>query len=234
MLQRSFLVLIGCSSERPRVEKIEEKLDGLISLLKTNREATIESDLVDRDNSVESNSDLSTASYQPYLTFNPVPRKGSYGLLRLGNQPLDGVPPYTPQPSHPVSEDSQTVAAEKETINVVPFFAKYCRPSVPAAFLDTNKLLSGFGEQEAHRLLVDFKVRRSAWFPFTSVSESRHLYLRQERPFLLSSILAVSCQDVTRQRDLGEELVKQIMERVFVRNERTKDLLLSLLNYTGW
>jgi hypothetical protein len=215
------------------VEKIEQKLDGLISLLKTNQEVAAKSGLGDRDSSLESNSDLSTLSYQPYLSYNPLHKKGRYGLLGLGNQPLDGVPPYTPEPSRPVSEDSHNLAVDKMSTVIVPLW-KFCRPSVPAAFGDTNRLLSGFDEQEAHRLLADFKERRNHWFPFTSVLDSSLLYLRQERPFLLSSILAVSCQNVTLQRDLGNELVKQVTERVFVRNERSIDLLLSLINYNGW
>jgi hypothetical protein len=204
--------------------------------LKTNQEPTVGLSLSDHDGSREPSLDLPATSYQGNSTFKPLPKKGSYGIL-LGNQPLDGVALYTPETSRPGSEDLHGTEGDRNTNTgatcIVPF-SKIFHPSTPSAFDASNTLLSGFNEFEAEGLLNVFKEQMNPWFPFISVSESSQTFLRRERPFLLSSILAVSCRNAAQQRNLGDELVKQLTERVFIHNERGIDLLLSFLNYTGW
>jgi hypothetical protein len=216
-------------SGKPRVEKIEEKLDGLISLLKTNREGTVDLVVGSSSRPLASNTDASTVDHYS----KPLPRAGSYGVLALGNQLLYGAPLFTPAPSRPASEDFQNPPTSAEAPITITLTTSFL-PSFPAAFLDSNPLIAGFNTPESERLLGVFRMQMNPWFPFISLSQSTYISLRRGRPFLLSSILAVACQKATMQRELGNELVKQLTERVFIHNERGIDLLLCYINYTGW
>lgn len=84
-------------------------------------------------------------------------------------------------------------------------------------------------------LLQRFRDEMSPCFPFILLPPSLNAdQLRQERPFLFSCIMAVSCHDTALQVQLGKHVIKQFAERMTVNCERSLDLLFGILIYAGW
>lgn len=138
---------------------------------------------------------------------------------------MDGISMVTPDPSRAESQISGSTDAEK--------YAQCSNPPHASPKASTN-LLNEFRDDEAERFLKIFNEETSLWFPFILVRGSSLTYLRQERPFLLSSILISLCRNAHRQRILGTGLMNQLMERIHINYERTMDLLLACIHYTEW
>jgi hypothetical protein len=116
-----------------------------------------------------------------------------------------------------------------------------CKP-LPFQFSSTfNGLESGSSNEsepsvdEGNALLEIFRNHTSSYFPFISVPKSMSAQeLRQERPFLYLSILAITSTDYSKQMEFGKLIVKQMFERIFVNGERNLDLLLGVITSAAW
>jgi hypothetical protein len=110
-----------------------------------------------------------------------------------------------------------------------------CKP-LPLQFSSTfNGLESEPSVDEGNVLLEIFRNHKSSFFPFILVPKSMSAQeLRQERPFLYLSILAITITDYSKQMEFGKLIVKQMFERIFVNGERNLDLLLGVITSAAW
>lgn len=101
----------------------------------------------------------------------------------------------------------------------------------------TNIVLHDLGGlAAADRRLETFRRNFVKYFPFVVVPLTVSLEaLRYDNPFLFLCIMAVtSFEDPTLQRRLGEEIKKQICDRLVMGLEVSMDLLQGLLVFVTW
>ena len=88
------------------------------------------------------------------------------------------------------------------------------------------------GEAEAH--LSRFR-QMLAYFPvivLPASTKARDLLL--DRPFLYHCIMAVSCPTSSQQIVFGDEMMRYLGEHILVKGTKSLDLLLGILTYAGW
>ncbi|KAF2084098.1 hypothetical protein K490DRAFT_4250, partial [Saccharata proteae CBS 121410] len=91
-------------------------------------------------------------------------------------------------------------------------------------------------EKVVHDCLSRYQTYMSKHFPFVVLPpETTVARMREKNPFLLKVIVAVaSYHDLSKQRELGNELVNYIATHLLVRGERNVDLLQGLLVFIAW
>lgn len=88
---------------------------------------------------------------------------------------------------------------------------------------------------EAEEYLTNFRMYKLKFFPFFHISSAISAQqLRQERPFLWLCIMAVSSKSTLQQQLLGSRVRSTAAQEIVVRLETSMDLLLGLLAFTGW
>lgn len=195
--------------------KLEEKLDGLVTLLKSTQERSSSEALPPMNFNTLSNPSRqiappNTTSQSPY---EKIPEQG-WIHLEITNSTASSQPSQTPDGYVPTPDNSP---------------AALCYPGPPL-----RKSLD-FTFDEANLLLNQWRDQMAPFFPFIIVPPSLSAKdLQRDRPYLLKSILAVASRDCAQQFALGKWLVRQLAERMVVSGERNLDLLLGLLTYTGW
>ena len=193
---------------KSRVGKLEEKVDGLVSLLSSTRNTESIQPLLNGITSA--NQSLSSASF-PSL---PTTLIGSQ-VQQISTRPLV------------INENPKSQYASLRPA-----------PALTPSNGNSDSLLSSSfmpSFDEANDLLAVFRDHLTRQFPFIALSPStsaENLY--QERPLFYISILAVTSHDTVQQQGLGKIIMKQLSERVFEKGERNLDLLLSALTYASW
>lgn len=86
------------------------------------------------------------------------------------------------------------------------------------------------------RLFSDFQTEMIQHFPFVVVPpQATAATFRKEKAFLFRTCIAASCYaDIALQRQLVEELMKYLGERLLLKAEKSLDLLQGLLIFIGW
>lgn len=93
----------------------------------------------------------------------------------------------------------------------------------------------GPSSTEAEESLRLFRSHFAKHIPFIPSIESTTAHdLRQTRPFLWFSMMAVTSKSSVQQMALGKELRLAVAQRTVVEGERSLDLLLGLLVYLAW
>lgn len=187
------------------VKMLEEKLDGLVSLLKSVHE-------------IGSADEVSLASTVP-----------SAGLVdqdvRLSSLPSEDLNRSNHALCTSVShQGGPSSAPQLQDPCARTFNGPEWRPSShpPTA-------------EEAETLLEIYRNESSFFFPFISIPQStRANELRREKPFTYLAIMAVSSTKCPQQRELSRIIIRQVAERVFVDGERNIDLLLGILTFAGF
>lgn len=196
---------------KSRVEKLEEKLDGLVTLLKnTNREAE-------------------TIGNTPLLT------------LAVGSKSPDRQPVTSRSISISTSDVSEGRSSMQEqppkSQQVLAFQLGNLGVGTGPTNLSSalpSSIESDFDEHEANLLLAIFRDEMCPNFPFIVVHESTSAQdIRRERPFLYLTILAVTTRKTAKQLELGDLVMKELAERMMVNGERSLDLLLGVLTYAS-
>ncbi|KAF2841851.1 hypothetical protein M501DRAFT_355129 [Patellaria atrata CBS 101060] len=205
---------------RTRVARLEQKLDGIMSLLSSHEEQAVATPHVNpsvrnrenqdciipnRSNSLhgqrsaqsQGNFGASNSSKGQALLRNSVAHSQGYSVFGL----------HTP----PVSEGQS--------------------PSTLAQFPDD---LMSWSEAEA--LFASFKNTSSQYFPFVPVSdEISAAELFEKKPFLFRVIcLTASYEDIPKSTKLGEWLMHNISDQLLLKGEKNMDLLQGLLVFIGW
>jgi hypothetical protein len=101
----------------------------------------------------------------------------------------------------------------------------------------TNDVLHDLGGlAAADRRLEIFRRAFVNYFPFVVVPPTVSVEaLRYDNPFLFLCIMAVTCfEDPILQRRLGQEIKKQICDRLVMGHEASMDLLQGLLVFVAW
>ena len=186
-----------------RVEKLEEKLDGLYALLQTATPAS--STVVSSETSVE-----------PSVARDMRPSTASTGHGDLGTS-RDSFGPETALPS---STTNKTGSRLFESISATTEIPSHMWPEPSPV--------------EAEAYLNIFRTVYLQYLPIVVIpSTLKASRLRQEKPILWLSIMAVtstrSSQQVALSREVREMLVQQVLE-----GARSMDLLLGVLIYAGW
>jgi hypothetical protein len=196
-------------AKRPAASKtaqLEEKLDGIMSLLKSATQstpvaadpnATIVSNF-GHDNNIQANSTTS-----------------SHGQIE---GPMNGVSrDYLANPTllTPATTGSESTSHHSPT------------SGVPCGFEPSL--------YEAEEYLSIFRNQKSKYFPFIYIpSTTSAQQLLQERPFLWLCIMAISSKSVSQQLALGSKIRHIVGRKMLLEYERNLDLLLGLLAYIGW
>lgn len=200
-----------CSRVRKnRVAKLEEKLDGLVTLLKSTQENT------------------STTPQQPRTS--STPSKPSPPVIpNVDHQ-------ETIEERNAISHSlTLPTSSTQEDVPIPPkVYAPLLVTAVPNLTLNHSPL-TGRDEEDEDELLRIFKSEICPKFPFATVSESvRAEDLRRDRPYFHASIVAAATRNSAKQTEIWKWLIQQLTERMFHNGERNIDLLLGVLTFLTW
>ncbi|KAH8805653.1 hypothetical protein F5884DRAFT_755216 [Xylogone sp. PMI_703] len=191
------------------VEKLEEKLDDLVTLLKSSKEPA-----------------LSVKVHQP----NPASAASSVEPPGLEQQDVFR-PAHTPRVT-PVYSSGHSTGTPQSVAQACDF-----RGDAPASDKLQPSNLKSFtdGSCAGDELLEQFREHMCVFFPFVIIPETvTAKELQEQRPYFYNALLAVSNRDPTLQKALGKGVMRDLAERFVVNGERSLDLLLGVLTYAGW
>ena len=220
MLENS-LTGINRRVSKSHVEKLEEKLDGLVTLMKSTHENGAPSGLPLVSSSAITTKRISSSS----STEAPVQLVSDFPLLDQNLRWNDNFPnDKRVQPPVPSSTSPYTIqAGDNGSV------AK----SSPENQFEVDEL--DLGSEDPDELLAIFRNEMSPNFPFITMAElTRAEDLRRDRPSLFTAILAVTTRNTSGGKALGKAFSKQLAERMVVDGERNMDLLLACLTYAAW
>ncbi|KAK4937644.1 hypothetical protein LTR10_021790 [Elasticomyces elasticus] len=198
-----------------KTSKLEEKLDGLVTLLRSAatqntsgilNNTLINSSLEGLQSASQDTSSISTTTTSIY--------PGQYvrsGISAIGN----GFPTsmYTPAPS----TSSKSTPYSNNSLEPV------LRPDLEPS------------PEEAELRLNTFRDDYVEYFPFIAISPSLTVHeMRQQRPILWMSIMTVTSPHSTEQILLSGEMRAIIGKEAFVQGTRNMDFLLAVLVYASW
>lgn len=200
-----------------RVQKLEEKLDDLVSLLKSGQENATSS-LVSPPETIAA--PVSNASTE-------------YPLPDTNKGVVDG------------SDFCQAESWDRRLHNGGTVHDRFAiphdmhLPKTPANKVDTLPAYDfgkiDVGTEDPDTLLSIFRNEMHPNFPFTAIPDSVSASeLRENWPTLFTAVMAVTTRHSGRQARLGKQIIQQLADRVVVRGERNLDLLHGVLTYTGW
>ncbi|KAK9342228.1 hypothetical protein V1522DRAFT_416800 [Lipomyces starkeyi] len=187
--------------------KLEEKLDGLVTLLKSATQGAP---------GISSLEGLQPASHEPSSISAAISRvyQGEYTPNRPspnGSGPHESI--YTPT----ISTFSKSTPLN--SLNAQPVLHPGLEPS----------------PEDADRYLNRFRNDFVKHLPFVIISPSVTAHeLRQERPILWISIMTVASSHSTQQISLSNEVRGILAREAFVQGTRNMDLLLAILVYATW
>ncbi|KIV84515.1 hypothetical protein PV11_00290 [Exophiala sideris] len=198
-----------------KTSKLEEKLDGLVTLLRSAATQStsgilnttlINSSLEGLQSASQDTSSISTTTTSIY--------PGQY--VQSGNSATgNGFPTsmYTPAPS------TSSKSTPYSNNSLEPVLRPDLEPSPEEAELRLNKFRDDYVE----------------YFPFIAISPSLTVHeMRQQRPILWMSIMTVTSPHSTEQILLSGEMRAIIGKEAFVQGTRNMDFLLAVLVYASW
>ncbi|CRG91329.1 DNA-directed RNA polymerase subunit beta'' [Talaromyces islandicus] len=188
--------------------RLEQKLDGLVSLLKTNGQTN--SPYYD---SATANLPCGWDAPEACRSRNVAANIQATADARTTSSLCDSTPAgKTTQPFAPLTPASTSSA---------PF--PY---SIPRDAEVSN--------QDAEHYLQLFRTKHLSNFPFYYLPETKaSAELRQEKPFFWLSIMSVASTNLTQQLSLAR-VVRDLASKEIMEGERTLDLLLGLICICGW
>ncbi len=194
--------------------KLEEKLDGLVTLLKSATQGAagilnatfVNSSLEGLQPTGHESSSIPTATNRvdqgEYTHSRPPPS---------GSRPHESL--YTPTASN------SSKSTPLNNLNLQPILHPGLEPSPEDAELYLNKFRCDFVKH----------------FPFIVISSSTTAHeLRQDRPILWISIMTVASSNSTQQISLSNEIRGILAREAFIQGTRNMDLLLAILVYATW
>ncbi|RDL32492.1 uncharacterized protein BP5553_08948 [Venustampulla echinocandica] len=192
-----------------RVDKLEEELDGIVSLLTSH-------EIGARETPIRS------------ITATPIDGNANSGLSLSMVQTIDSNIPAPDQARH--WDNRLLVGGSLEIrFGLPPESAKDMRADIyrlPPIDL---------GSKDANQLLRIFRDEMNPSFPFISIPDSvKASELRRDQPSLFTSVMAVTSRNSSRQISLGKLFMKQIADRILVNGDRNIDLLLGILTFSTW
>jgi hypothetical protein len=220
ILLRSLFITRNRHVSKSHVEKLEEKLDGLVTLIRSAHETGQPTSLP-----------LATASAASAANTSQISSNVS---TKIPPQPVlqEQVPVWEDIPQH----DHKTQPSIPSSAS--PYAAEAGEGSSNAKSSAGNQYeIDDFdlGPEDPDVLMTIFRDEMSPNFPFITMTEfTRADDLRRDRPSLYTAIMAVTTRDTLRGKALGQAFLKQLAERMVVNGERNMDLLLACLVYAAW
>lgn len=212
------MIMFHRHAPKSHVEKLEEKLDGLVTLLKSTHQPT-----ATHESSPPVLLNTSSTSSTAVPSSNPFFESFHQGLPEQGwvHSGLGNGGACFP------TQASQAPNQRPVTPNTTPISIYYPDPIIAENI--------EFSADEANGLLNRFRDHMAPFLPFLVVPPTLSAEdLNRNRPFLLKSILAVASRVPSQRLAIGKWLVMQLSTRMAVNGERSLDLLLGVLTYTGW
>ena len=191
-----------------KTARLEEKLDGLVSLLKAGTQSSPSSADVHVTHTTHNHTHLSTI--QTNNATSPH--------IQTEKESVTGVLDYNP---HNLQTLTPSISGSEDTSrnSLAPVLPCLIEPSLI----------------EAEDYLTFFKSYKSKYFPFVYIpSTTTAQQLRQERPFLWLCIMTISSRSTLQQQLLGSKIRHTLAEEMLLESGKTIDLLLGLLAYIGW
>jgi hypothetical protein len=206
---------------KSHVEKLEEKLDGFVTLIKSTHENGIPSGLPLLSSSGTATNHVSSSSSAKV----PMQHVSEFPVMEQVPRWEDSLRHDSKaQPSVPSSTSPYTVQAGENNSN---------SKSSPENQFEVDEL--DLGSEDPDELLAIFRNEMSPSFPFITMTEfTRAEDLRRDRPSLYTAIMAVTTRNTPQADALGKAFLKQLAERMVVNGERNMDLLLGCLTYAAW
>lgn len=86
------------------------------------------------------------------------------------------------------------------------------------------------------RLFSDFRTTFNQYFPYVVIPpQATTAAIRKEKPFLFRTCVSAACHtDPVIQKQVAEELLRYIGERMLIRSEKSLDILQGLLVFISW
>jgi hypothetical protein len=201
------------------VGKLEEKLDGLVSLIKSTQD-------IRSSQTAEPGQQL-RSDISPLNMMTPFDNRGTHSTVVSSLQEQAGWKTSISQNGQ--SPPNFVPIRQAPSLTSGPGITRYPNSDQIAS----NSFMPTFFEGDT--LLDIFRDQLTPQFPFIVLPDSvsaNNLY--NERPFFYLCIVAVTSRDTVQQQGLGKLVMKQLATRVFEKSERNLDLLLGALTYTAW
>lgn len=196
---------------RRRVAQLEQKLDGLVTLLTSNQIDPLMPPLDQASNIFVPRSPVSLDS----------------------NTPTAEPPTATPQSNN---SNGETNAVDTLNVSIDP--ADPISSGTAGAFSVTSTKPSQLeqDEHESEIMLREFKTNLAEQFPFVVIHpDSKSRSLRNERPLLWKAIMVASSHGASdRQMARGADLMEDLTKRLLSIAEKSLDLLQALLLFIAW
>jgi hypothetical protein len=191
---------------------MEQKLDGLVSLLATSASAAPDS--------------------HPFLTPNslsPDTRTCEFGPIQIPLVPV--VPLEEKAQKCSCSENPIREGASKDTMMGV-----MTQPRCQDFSEGRNLLVLDLNDEVAAALLENYQASMANYFPFVVIpSNTTAQHLRISKPFLFLSVMVVSSYQKTgQQTTLSAEIMKHLSEQMLFKGQKSLDLLQGVLVYAEW
>jgi hypothetical protein len=204
------------STPATKTARLEEKLDGLVSLLQ----------------SASRSLPLGTGNIVPAAQMQLSPESLQSPYPGLGDERSNE--PYKRMPNQGVAYPGADLGLHPPiptlaTPNVASTSTAHNSPMAYSPYLFESSL------KEADESLKIFRTYKLKHFPFIVLPASITAQeLRRERPFLWFCAMAASSKSSTQQIVLGKEIRLIVGRQLLLEGERTLDLLLGLLAYIAW
>lgn len=199
-----------------RTAQLEEKLDDLVTLLKTQRQA--------KDGAGSTSAQGPSPRTAPPSRSPETITRASPSGIRLPRFSQHMVPDIPSPPSSHDAEPSTLLSAEADKATPSP------QPT-PASASSQGPAAS----VEAELSLDAFRSRFIRFFPFVHIPVSMTAQnLQRDRPLTLLAIRCVTAKTFAKQHELGDELRDLIANKAVVHYEISMDILLALLTFSGW
>ncbi|KAH6714240.1 hypothetical protein BKA61DRAFT_576209 [Leptodontidium sp. MPI-SDFR-AT-0119] len=201
-----------------RVEKLEERLDGLVTLLKAANDPATQ-----------------TTETTPQLTSSTTTvSSSSFEAPQLQAQ-LTAPDLYNPESAESWDERLLRGGTIRQRFALIGSYNPSIDPPAKAPQPSLNLIGVSFGAENPEKLLHIFKDEMNPHFPFIGIPDSVSVdAMRKDQPSLLTAVMAVTSRDSPNQLVLGKLLMQQIADRMLMNGERNLDLLLAILTYAGW
>ena len=188
--------------------RLEEKLDGLVSLLKAGAQA----------DAIPTDSQAIAVAYdsEHHSSVRTNDKSSPHSQIDIGSTTsvLDDQLPNPPVLT-PGSNESQGNLSDSS-------------PNLLRDTVEPSPL-------EADQCLTIFRIHKSEYFPFVHIPPTTTAnQLRQERPFLWLCVMMVASRSTSQQQVLGNKVRDKIAQEMVIKSEQNIDLLLGLLAYIGW
>ncbi|GAD91479.1 glucose-methanol-choline (gmc) oxidoreductase [Paecilomyces variotii No. 5] len=189
-----------------RTAQLEEKLDGLVSLLKSTAQSTPASAVAD----ITSRRDSTTG--ENIQTPSPI-RSGSQTVGSNDDELRNNLSNRTVLP--PATVGLERLSSQS------PSAAALCE--------------LGPSMEEDEDNLERFRSKYLKYYPFTWIpSSTTAQQLRHDRPYFWLCIMSITTRSSSRQLDLDTRIRHILAQKIALELERSMDLLLAVLTYCAW